>query len=470
MKKLFLAVFSAFLIVGCGSSSGSTPLVQGSVSERGVAFNERAFHDEEKVLESGVVLALYLEHATDDHEGDIGIPGSDTVLVHYSESASRTFRLPADATGFEVRLRRPGGADLMVLTELSTEQTLEVPEGRYELEFRNLGSESVLIFVQAQGDVLRIDPAGLYLAGLDLGSANLSGRDFSRCDLRGTNLMFADCRQVNFSNADLRGALLSSADCQGARFLGAALQDAHFLGTNLTGATSVSTRSEQIQPQLIGTGFPTPVVVSAIETMTIKPGSPLLLTGGSRVLNLGTLRILSGGMIIVETAASIRVQELLVEDSSAAIIIRGQNGRDGRKGVDGTSVSAATSGGAGKDGTGYPDFTLFASSVPTGAITVDLQNGNGGNGGAGGLGGTVDLVGQPGAAGGNGGDGGSGGQVRIYTGESTSGLFQESYQVGNGGEGGPAGAGGGGAPAGQPGEPGRIGIPGSFSVVQVDGL
>ncbi|MCB0319765.1 MAG: hypothetical protein KDD60_02495, partial [Bdellovibrionales bacterium] len=98
--RLLFGTGLALLSTGCGGNSSTSS---------GVSIFERSFHDSGETQANGmdlVVLTLEPAVGVDNHTGDIGSRGSDSVMLIPENSGEHLFSLqPANEASFRVQIR-----------------------------------------------------------------------------------------------------------------------------------------------------------------------------------------------------------------------------------------------------------------------------------------------------------------------------------------------------------------------------
>lgn len=466
--RYLLPAFILLALSGCGQDGDPLALItENSETQASSVISERTLHLNGNLITPDQITMLLLEPAGQDLGSDEGEAGVDRLTTTFSSSQSLDFSIVPGT--YEARLLDPLDNQVLLLNSVQTEGQVTVSQGTYTWEFRNLGTESILLFARVQGTVLTPNGAGLNLSGLDFSGQDMSGRDFSNAQLRFASFMEADCRNTNFSGCDLSRAAFSLANCDGANFSGANLSDVHSIGASATGAT-FSARDFQAQ----SLHFPLSVQTYSPPSVLVRASTPLTLRGGTA--NYATLTLEDGALVRVTSDTSLHLQSLNLLGQARFELVgaQGASGARGDDGADGTPASLPQSGGQGgegKDGEGTPVLVVSVSAVSgNGPLNVVVQPGHGGNGGQGGDGGSnTDGAGANGGDGGTGGRGGHSENITFYVPSGISASIVGDIKVGAAGAGGAGGAGGSGTTQngvpGANGATGEAGNIGNFSIL-----
>ena len=464
---------------GCGGETNFQPASLGgaTLTDSTAVITERQLGTTDSPVSSTRLVVLRLEPSGTDHGFDRDEPGVDRLKVEFSALGIKEVSL--ETGDYQANLLDPSGNVILQLGPTRLSGQAAVGRGTYTWEFRNPGTETVLVFARGEGVVLSKNAPGADLSLLDFSGENLSGRDFRRAVMRGTSFMEAECTGANFSGCDLTDALFSLANCDGANFEGAVLTDTHSYSASFQGA-SFSQSARRTQSSVRAQSFfPGTIAVASAANIVVTPSRPLIISaaGGPVTANYGVITIEDGGVIQVGADLSLQAQELQL-NGAAQIRFVGSNGATGRAGEPGRAGRTITlfgesmpegeaipggAGAPGGDGENTSTAILrFESVSGSGHLSVTVKPGQGGAGGKGGDGAT--WIGAPsnGGLGGPGGRGGDAENVYIYTSSDATGYFSGDTNPGQGGEGGMGGtAGTGSGGFAEDGEPGEAGLPGN---------
>jgi len=247
-------VFTAVYSGGCSespiSSTGTAAQTYQARSEKEFASNPGLRADARAVV---VVQLEHLNSPVDSTNTDTGPIGEDIIPLNFTQSDSCDFRL---GSGSEMKVKLVSAASGTVLYELtpsSTNASLKVPAGQYNLHLtslKNFGTDTTgrqIVFMQQETSATDLDSARLkiffqtgqclhcHLENVDLSGMFLTNVTLDGSYLMNSNLSYTKLTNSSFQNCAFQNSNLSNViNANYAYFNGSQFYGSNFTRSNFT--------------------------------------------------------------------------------------------------------------------------------------------------------------------------------------------------------------------------------------------